>query len=177
MHCVLRQSQDFLVPSYIQCNTTDHQLQAAAYNILLLHIICIPVDDSKLTCAMYAVVGAGIGGLSLSEHERNRHSGTGTGGGSGSQFGSQGTDSFNNPQAPVSHSGAAVYNADGQAVGTGSTSLTPGQTVSTTSGRPSAYDSAANPGSRADTNRSGGGVASHIPGTQSYRETQNTRSG
>jgi len=120
-----------------------------------------------------------VGGLA--EHEHNKHqSGSGMGSGTGSQYGAQGTDSFNNPQAPVSQSGAAVYNADGQAVGTGSTSLTPGQTVSTTSGRPSAYDSAANPGSRAETGRSGGGVSSHVPGTQSFRDTHgsgNTGSG
>ena len=121
----------------------------------------------------------------LAEHERNKHhSGSGVGSGTGSQYGAQGTDSFNNPQAPVSQSGAAVYNADGQAVGTGSTSLTPGQTVSTTSGRPSAFDSAANPGSRAETGRSGGGggggVSTHVPGTQSFRDTHgsgNTGSG
>ena len=36
----------------------------------------------------------------------------------GGQYGAQGTDTFGNPQAPVS--GGAVYNADGQSVGTGS---------------------------------------------------------
>ena len=114
----------------------------------------------------------------LAEHERNKHhSGSGMGSGTGGQYAAQGTDSFNNPQAPVSQSGAAVYNADGQAVGTGSTSLTPGQSVSTTSGRPSAYDSAANPGSRADTGRSSGGVSSHVPGTQAHRDTHGSGTG
>ncbi len=152
----------------------------SASSSLLIRLCSLEVSQvSFLACAF---VGAGVG--SLAEHERNKHHsgtgsgsggnyGSGVGSGTGGQYGAQGTDSFNNPQAPVSQSGAAVYNADGQAVGTGSTSLTPGQSVSTTSGRPSAYDSAANPGSRADTGRTGGGggVSSHVPGTQSYRDT------
>lgn len=43
---------------------------------------------------------------------------TGMGAATGGQYGAQGSDSFGNPQAPVS--GGAVYNADGQSVGTGS---------------------------------------------------------
>ena len=71
------------------------------------------------------------------------------GAGTGGQYRAQGTDTFGNPQAP--QSGAAVYNADGQSVGTGNTSIRPGQSVATndssnSSGRPSAYDSPANQG-------------------------------
>ena len=112
------------------------------------------------------------------------------GAGTGGQYRAQGSDTFGNPQAP--QSGAAVYNADGQAVGTGNTSIRPGHSVAThdsgmSSGLPSAYDSPANQGSnqglnqgssqgsRSDTGYgsgtgSGPSLASVVPGTQAYKD-------
>ena len=98
------------------------------------------------------------------------------GAGTGGQYGPQGTDNFGNPQAP--QSGAAVYNADGQAVGTGNTSITPGQTVSSGhTGSGSGYSSG-NTGtgsgySSGNTGRdtgTGPSLASVVPGTQAYKE-------
>lgn len=79
---------------------------------------------------MSAAVAAGAGVGGLAEHERNKHSGSGTG--SATQY-STGT---------------------GSGTGTGTGTQYSQGTDSMTSGRPSAYDSAANPGSRADTGRS-----------------------
>ena len=116
----------------------------------------------------------------------------GMGAGTGGQNRAQGSDTFGNPQAP--QSGAAVYNADGQAVGIGDTSITPGQTVSTShhhsgmggghvgtdggrTGSGSGYSSG-NTGagsgysggnSGRDTG-SGPSLASVVPGTQAYKE-------
>ena len=114
------------------------------------------------------------------QHRETHGSGTGYGSGQRQHYGAEGTDSFGNPQAPLR--GDAALNPDGVPVGTGNTSIRPGQTVSTStshhsttvsSGRPSAYDSPANQGSRA----SGGGISSHIPGTQAHRETHGTGRG
>ena len=169
--------------------------------------------------SLIPTVVAGAGAVGVAEHEGHRHSGQhqhqgqhdshhghhhgqhsqhslgggssqhSVGGGSNSgQYRAQGTDSFGNPQAP--QSGAAVYNADGQSVGTGNTSIRPGQTQpvdsSLSSGRPSAYDSPANQGSRMDRSDTGSGsgntgsgsgntgsgpsLASVVPGTQAYKD-------
>ena len=107
------------------------------------------------------------------------------GAGTGGQYGPQGTDNFGNPQAP--QSGAAVYNADGQGVGTGDTSITPGQTVSTGhtgmggghigtgagyssahSGSGAGYSSGS--GNTGRDSGTGPSLASVVPGTQAYKE-------
>ena len=94
-------------------------------------------------------------------------SGAGMGSGQGQQYGGQGTDSFGNVQAPVSKSGQTVYNADGQAVGTGDTSHTSGRQVSHGSSTTTTTTSHSGGGV-------GGGIASHLPGTQSHRDGHNT---
>lgn len=145
------------------------------------------------------ILSAGVGAAGLVGHEAHRHGGhhhgtgaaPGMGAGTGGRFGPQGTDNFGNVQAP--QSGAAVYNADGQAVGTGDTSITPGQTVSTShtgmssghvgtggghTGSGSGYSSG-NTGTGAgysggNTGRdtgTGPSLASVVPGTQAYKET------
>lgn len=97
------------------------------------------------------------------------------GAGSGSQYRGQGTDSFGNPQAP--QSGTAVYNADGQSVGTGNTSgYGGGGYGSGNTGSGGGYGGGSTgsgggyTGSGRDTG-SGPSLASVIPGTEAYKET------
>lgn len=133
-----------------------------------------------------------MGAAGFGEHERNRHHHQGTG--------SQGTDSFGNPQAPISGTGRSAYNADGVPVSTTKTSLVAGSTTavsgsseyretSTGSGnRGSDYhdnrgsDHRDNRGSdyrdnrgsdyRDSDNQNRGGITSYIPGTQAYKDAR-----
>lgn len=105
------------------------------------------------------------------------------GAGTGGQYRAQGTDTFGNPQAP--QSGTAVYNADGQSVGTGSTSGYGGGHTGSGSGYGSGNTGSGGgyTGSGSGNTGSGGGytgsgrdtgsgpsLASVVPGTEAYKQ-------
>lgn len=143
-------------------------------NSVLTHWQGHPSSDVSLHTESIVPGFAGVGAAGLVGREAHRHGGhhhgsggaaPGMGAGTGGQYGPQGTDNFGNLQAP--QSGAAVYNADGQAVGTGNTSITPGQTVSTShTGSGSGYSS----GNTGRDTGTGPSLASVVPGTQAYKE-------